>query len=246
MLSGTVTAYVIRADGATVPVLGSLSGNTCSVILSSACYEVEGTLSIAIKLAGGGSTTTLCAVVAYVYKSITDTAVDPSSIIPSVQALIEAIENAVDSIPSDYSDTQTAIKETWRVFGENNLNVDLAKASGRSRDFNNVVFSAKDGVVTVNGTSSGATLFDLFSFLDDPASFPLLAGKTYALSFEQSDSVRLYTQIQYTIAGSDDWVSIYSSTKTADVLTFTMPNAFEKFGIPGRADHDLARERYAA
>ena len=109
-LSGTVTAYAIRSDGATVPVSGVLSGSSCYVILSSACYAVEGVLSIVIKLAGGGSTTTLCAVVAYVYKSITDSAIDPGTIIPSVQDLIEAIDEAVASIPVDYSALSNAVK----------------------------------------------------------------------------------------------------------------------------------------
>lgn len=113
-LSGTVTAYVIRADGATVPVNGVLSGNSCYAILNSSCYAVEGTLSIVIKLAGGGSTTTLCAVVAYVYRSVTSTAVDPGTIIPSIEDLIEAIDEAVASIPLDYSElSQSAIKGNY-------------------------------------------------------------------------------------------------------------------------------------
>lgn len=111
-LSGTVTAYAIRADGATVPVDGVLNENSCYAILNSACYEVEGVLSIVIKLAGGGSTTTLCAVVAYVYKSVTNTAVDPSTIIPSVQDLIEAIDEAVASIPPEYSEIVDALSYT--------------------------------------------------------------------------------------------------------------------------------------
>lgn len=109
-LSGTVTAYAIRADGATVSVDGVLSGNSCYVILSSLCYSVEGILSIVIKLDGGGSTTTLCAVVAYVYKSITNTAVDSGTIIPSIEDLIDAIDNAVASIPVDYSALSDAVK----------------------------------------------------------------------------------------------------------------------------------------
>lgn len=109
VISGTVSASVVRADGVTVPVAGSISGNSCSVILSSSCYAVEGTLSIVIKLTGGGSTTTLCALVAYVYKSSTDTVVDPDTIIPSVQALITAIENAVATIPPDYSELSNSV-----------------------------------------------------------------------------------------------------------------------------------------
>ena len=103
-LSGTVSASVIRSDGATVPVTGVLSNNKAYVILPSHAYAVPGVISIVIKLTGGGSTTTLCAVVANVYRSSTDTAVDPGTIIPSIQGLIDAINEAIGQIPADYSD----------------------------------------------------------------------------------------------------------------------------------------------
>jgi len=102
-LSGSVSASVIRADGATVAVTGSLSGNQCSVVLPQACYAVPGVLSIVIKLTGDGAVTTVGAVVANVYRSSTDTAVDPGQVIPDISALIAAIDAAVASIPLDYS-----------------------------------------------------------------------------------------------------------------------------------------------
>ena len=103
VVSGTVTAYVVRSDGGTVPATGVLSGNQAYVILPEAAYAVPGVISIAIKLTGGGSTTTLCAVVANVYMTSTDTPVDPGSLMPTIQSLIDAIDAAVDSIPADYS-----------------------------------------------------------------------------------------------------------------------------------------------
>lgn len=230
-INGEVIASVIRADGATVAVSGSLSGNCASITLSQSCYAIPGPISIVIKLTLNEVITTICALVANVYRSSTDTIVDPGTIMPSIQDLIDQINAAVATIPSDYSSTQTAIKEFWRVFGENNLNINLAKASGRSRDFNNVLFTANDGVVTVDGTSIGVSLFDMFSYLDDPASFPLLPGHRYALTYEQSDSTRLYVQIQYTVPGNDTWIQIYSSMKTADVILFDMPAMFEKFVV---------------
>lgn len=102
-LSGSVSASVIRADGATVAVAGSLSGNQCSVVLPQACYAVPGVLSIVIKLTSGEAVTTVGAVVANVYRSSTDTAVDPGQIIPDISALIATIDAAVASIPLDYS-----------------------------------------------------------------------------------------------------------------------------------------------
>lgn len=108
-ISGTVAANVIRADGTTVAVAGVLTGNSCYIILPSAAYAVPGIISVVIKLTGGGSTATLCAVVANVYQSATDAIVDPGTIIPSVQALIDEIENAVAQIPPDYSGMKRTI-----------------------------------------------------------------------------------------------------------------------------------------
>lgn len=102
-LSGSVAASIIRADGATIPAVGTLSGNRASVVLPQAAYTVPGALSIVIKLTSGTDVTTLCAVVANVYMSSTDSVVDPGTIIPSIDALIAEIDAAVASIPADYS-----------------------------------------------------------------------------------------------------------------------------------------------
>lgn len=108
-VSGTVSANVIRSDGTTVAVSGSSSGNQAWVVLPQSCYTVPGVISIVIKATSSGNITTLCAVVANVYQSTTDTVVDPGTIIPSVEDLIEAIEDAVATIPADYSDLWTSL-----------------------------------------------------------------------------------------------------------------------------------------
>lgn len=102
-LSGLVSASVVRADGATVAVSGTLSGNKCSVVLPQACYAVPGTLSVVIKLSSDNTVTTVGAVVSNVYMSSTDSVVDPGTIIPDISLLIDTIEEAVASIPADYS-----------------------------------------------------------------------------------------------------------------------------------------------
>lgn len=108
-LSGSVSASVIRADGATVAVYGTLSGNKCSVILPQACYAIPGVISIVIKLTSGSDITTVGAIVGNVYQSRTDAVVDPGEIIPDIAALISAIEAAVASIPADYSSLWTSL-----------------------------------------------------------------------------------------------------------------------------------------
>lgn len=109
-LSGDVSANVIRSDGATVAISsGTLSGNKASVVLPQSAYAIPGVISIIIKLTSGTVVTTLCAVVANVYQSSTDTAVDPGTIIPSIQTLIAEIDAAVASIPADYSSLWTSL-----------------------------------------------------------------------------------------------------------------------------------------
>ena len=108
-LGGTVSANVIRADGATVAVSGTLSGNRAYVVLPQAAYAVPGFITIVIKLTSSSVVTTLAAVTGIVYRSSTDTAVDPGTIIPSIETLIAEIEAAVASIPADYSSLWTSL-----------------------------------------------------------------------------------------------------------------------------------------
>ena len=109
-ISGSVTADVIRSDGGTVAVTGgTISGNVVSISFPAAVYAVPGVVSIVVKVTTSGVVTTIAAVVANVYRSSTDTSVDPGTIIPSIQTLISAIETAVASIPADYSSLWTSL-----------------------------------------------------------------------------------------------------------------------------------------
>lgn len=102
-LGGTISANVIRGDGTTVAVSGAIDGNRAYIILPQACYAVPGVIQIIIKNTESSTVTTIAAVVANVYESTTDTVVDPGNIIPSVAALVEAIEDAVAEIPAGYN-----------------------------------------------------------------------------------------------------------------------------------------------
>lgn len=121
VLSGSVSGNVIRPDGGTVAVTGALSGNDCYIILPEAAYSTPGPISIIIKLTGGGSTVTLCAVVANVYQASTDTPVDPGTIIPSIQELIDAINAAIESVPADYSSLWNITKQIGKKLNQENV-----------------------------------------------------------------------------------------------------------------------------
>lgn len=86
-LVGGATAYVIRDDGYTVAVTGTVSGNRVSVVLPESCYAVVGPISIVIK----NGRTTVGACRGYVYQSSTDAIVDPVHVVPSLDELLAQI-----------------------------------------------------------------------------------------------------------------------------------------------------------
>ena len=103
-LVGTVSANIIRSDGVTVAATnGTTNGNIATIVLPEAAYYVPGVISIIVKLTSNGSVTTLAVVIGNVYQSTTATIADPGTIIPSITDLIVAIDEAVATIPVDYS-----------------------------------------------------------------------------------------------------------------------------------------------
>ena len=88
VLSGGVNGYVIRSDNVTIPVTGELSGNRASIVLPSSCYSVVGPISIVIKV----GTTTVGACASHVYRTTTDSIIDPGHVIPSIEELLAQIE----------------------------------------------------------------------------------------------------------------------------------------------------------
>lgn len=104
-LLGSCYGLFIRADGATIIVnTGAVSGNLALVTLPEACYAVEGVFTLAIKVTAEEDVTTLRIVDGMVDRTRTDAVVDPGTLIPSIDDLMAAIEEAVESIPSDYSE----------------------------------------------------------------------------------------------------------------------------------------------
>lgn len=114
-LSGTCTGYFIRADGATIPVAtGVISGNLAYITLIDSCYAIEGIFSLAIKVDNGsGEIVTLRIVDGVVSRTSTNISVDPGTVIPSIEDLIDTINNAVASIPLDYSGLWREVDDSY-------------------------------------------------------------------------------------------------------------------------------------
>lgn len=109
VLSGDVTGYVIRADGATLPISGTLDGNRASIVLPASAYAVIGHISIVIKV----GTTTVGACTSYVYQTTTDTIIDPGQVLPSIADLLAQIEAAVATIPASWAGLMADIAPTY-------------------------------------------------------------------------------------------------------------------------------------
>jgi hypothetical protein len=99
----TCNGYFIRSDGGTVVINGTVSGNRAYVDIPQACYAYEGQFALAIKLSGDGAIGTMRIIDGTVSNTTTGTVIDPGTIIPSIESLLERIDEAVDSIPSDYN-----------------------------------------------------------------------------------------------------------------------------------------------
>lgn len=99
---GTVSGAVKRSDGGLVALTGTLAGNAASVVIPASALAYPGPIGVRIILTQGGSVTTVLKAI-YSVDDNTGAAVDPGTIIPSINDLITAINTAVASIPSDYS-----------------------------------------------------------------------------------------------------------------------------------------------
>ena len=191
-LSGSVSASIIRSDGATVIASGTLSGNKASVVLPSEAYAVPGVISIVLKLTTGIIVTTLLAMVAVMYQSTTDTAVDPGNILPSIQQLEEQIDSLVASIPSDFSQVVSTLS------GSDQYAVDLVKT---------VLWEKGTLVSGVPADNNARIRSDFINISDtDRISFNVKTGYKY--------SYALYDSLQNWISSSD-W---YTSNYTLQVL----------------------------
>ena len=140
-LTGTCSGTAIRADGTTVPMTGAISGNTAYVDLIQDCYAIEGEIRIFVKITSGNVTATLAAAVGTVRLTETNAVIDPGTIIPSVSALISAIDDAIASIPADYSDLLAAIAPVY-------TDLTFPVKKGRFCWQNGVLYAAKQDITT--------------------------------------------------------------------------------------------------
>lgn len=105
------TGYFIRADGYTVTISGTVSGNVAMVTLPAACYAVQGRCKLSVNVTIGSTIHTLLMVEGYADRTRTDAIVDDSKLIPSIDELlaqISAMEAATAASKTATSSANTA------------------------------------------------------------------------------------------------------------------------------------------
>lgn len=128
-VSGSCFGLFIRADGATVAINnGTVSGNVAYVTLPDTCYAVEGQFCLTIKVGTANDTITLRIVDGVVSRTSTNVAVDPGTIIPSIEDLIEEIEEAIAQIPADYSELTAEVSRISELTDTKAIINDLLEA----------------------------------------------------------------------------------------------------------------------
>ena len=226
---GSVSANVIRADGATVAVTGALSGNVATVVLPQSAYAVVGILSIVIKLTVNSEVTTIGAVVGNVYQSSTDTAVDPGTVIPDIDTLVAEIEAAVASIPADYSDLWASVAPNF-IANKNYYAGQFVTYNGKVYQFtkNHAAGSwSSNGVWEVSlGQRTGDEIIMINKFVDD------FAANAAKIAVSTNGTTGKYWNCETDVAVLTD-ISTSSGFHAFDAVSVAVGEVYTMYGNVG-------------
>lgn len=135
-LSGASTqGYFIRADGYTVPITGTISGNVVTLTLSEGCYYVVGNFNLIIKVSIAESRKSVFWGNGYVVRSMTDAIVDEENVIPSLDELlaqIAAVESAANAANQAASAASSAATSAAQAASAANANASKANSAANS------------------------------------------------------------------------------------------------------------------
>ncbi len=92
LTGGSAAGYLIRSDEVSVPLTGTIDGNTVSVTLPQACYSSPGHFTLAIRVTTDEEISTIFYGDGSVVRSSSDSVIDPDDIIPSLDELLAQIE----------------------------------------------------------------------------------------------------------------------------------------------------------
>ena len=164
-LSGaSAQSYFIRADGYTVPITGTISGNVVTLTLSEGCYYVVGNFNLIIKISTAESRKSVFWGNGYVVRSMTDAIVDEENVIPSLDELlaqIAAAESAANAANQAASAARSAASSAAQAASAANTNASKANSAANSATAAASAASAAatkidDMTITATGLAAGA------------------------------------------------------------------------------------------
>ena len=120
-ITGTISGSFLRADGSTVWIdTCTLVDGEAVVTLPAHCYDIPGRFVLSVYTTGTNNNICIYCAVGNVFRSQSQTIVDPGTIMPSVADLIAEIEQVSASIPADYSALATQVSANTSAIGTAN------------------------------------------------------------------------------------------------------------------------------
>ena len=236
-ISGSCIGLFIRPDGGTVTIQGAVSGNLAYVELPEACYVVEGNFTLAIKLIGTNVAGTIRIIDGTVTKTSTAVLIDPGTVIPSIEDLIEAIDEAVAAIPVDYSALSDAVN---LVYNSPKIIESTFSAKGQTLSLGYSVVAGYRYYIRIK-TDTGSSRFNAYvandysyvvqlSYPNYYSFIPHTSGELKLFNFNEDASYigDIEVEIEPRFIGNvvegyvqyntdEAWVSDYPSRKLADI-----------------------------
>ena len=152
-----VIGYFIRADGYTVSVEGTASGNVAKATLSESCYAVIGQFNLIIKVTVGIERKAVFWGNGYVTRSRTDAIIDPSQTIPSLDELlaqIAATEAAAKAANTAATNANNATKAAQTA--TTNANAATKAANTAATNANNATKAVQTATTNANTATKAA------------------------------------------------------------------------------------------
>ena len=158
-LSGaSAQGYFIRADGYTVPIAGTISGNVVTLTLSEGCYYIVGNFNLIIKVSIGESRKSVFWGNGYVVRSMTDAIVDEENVIPSLDELlaqISAAESAAKAANQAASAANSAATSAAQAASAADANASAANSAANAAK--TAATTATEAATKIDGMTITAT-----------------------------------------------------------------------------------------
>ena len=240
-LGGQCVGKVVRADGTTVQLTGTVSGNQAYVVLDQSSCAIEGQIQVAVCWVSGTNITTLVVAYGAVINTQTGTAVQPSTPIPDLTQLLAEI----DAMRAATAAANAAAEIVGEDINTSSLWAQGAISPSTGTDYASETIIRSNYLpnnAKVVGVQSGYQ-YSIRAYTDAPA-YEYIGMWNGSEFVKQNESVWLQTNTDLTDIGDYKYRIILSATTGAaistgeyvriDLITIT-DTTLTKNGIPADA-----------